>query len=150
LREVKKQFAPQRQLKRYAVVSLQRMIMLTNVNDIVNTPYGENAVSCEPSPQDISDAIERGELEERAYQRDIDDLTAEWRRESKDNALEWYRLVKTYHARRIAFFVIRGWQESIVLRADGQTIQEGLHRFKAALYLGMREVETTLVTVATA
>jgi len=54
-----------------------------------------------------------------------------------------------YHARRIAFFIVNGWSEPIVLRGDGCTIEDGLHRLKAALYKGIPEVEITVLSSAT-
>ena len=46
--------------------------------------------------------------------------------------------------RRIVYFVVNGWEEPILLCKDGCTISDGLHRLKAAIYLGLEEVEVKL------
>ncbi len=48
--------------------------------------------------------------------------------------------MRKYHA-RIAFFVVNGWDEPIVLNTDEHKIKEGLHRLKAAIFLGWETVE---------
>ena len=119
--------------------------MKKKVSEIRNVLYGEGNVSCEPLPSDIADAIQSAEFELRGFQNDLPALKSEWDRAAQNNFDEFCRLVKTYHAKRIAFFVVHGWNDPIVLRSDGCTIEDGLHRLKAALYKGVPEVEVTVL-----
>jgi hypothetical protein len=48
---------------------------------------------------------------------------------------------KKYHAKRIAFYVVNGWQDGIVLNEDKKTVKDGLHRLKATIFLGWDTVE---------
>jgi heterodisulfide reductase subunit B len=57
------------------------------------------------------------------------------------NVPERYEWIKKYHAKRIAFHVVIGWHERIVLNEDKKTIKDGLHRLKAAIFLGCDTVE---------
>jgi hypothetical protein len=99
--------------------------------------------SQEPSPEDIQLAIKENQFEERAYQTDLEELKTEWRAKAKTRQ-ECDDLVKTYHARRIARFVVHGWTDPIALTADGR-MNDGLHRLKAANFKGMDEVEVTIL-----
>jgi hypothetical protein len=117
--------------------------MKKRVAEICNVLYGEANVSCEPSRADIDHAIENLEFELRGFQDDLVTLKSEWDLAAQHDFDEFCKLVKTYHARRIAFFVVNGWTDPIVLRNDGCTIEDGLHRLKAALYKGVPEVEIT-------
>lgn len=93
----------------------------------------------DPSAAEIQQAIDNGKLEERGYQRHLHDLVAEWQAGAKGEAVEFYRLQKEYHACRIAYFVVRGWTDPIVLAANGDMI-EGTHRLKAAIHKGVSKV----------
>lgn len=93
----------------------------------------------DPSVAEIQHAIDAGKLEERGYQRHLAQLVAEWQAGANGDAAEFYRLQKQYHARRIAYFVVRGWTDPIVLAANGDMI-EGTHRLKAAIHKGLPKV----------
>jgi hypothetical protein len=123
--------------------------MKKRVGEICNVLYGQGNVSCEPSNAEIAEAVRNEEFELRGFQHDLATLQTEWQQVAQNNFDEFCRLVKMYHARRIAFFVVNGWSQPIVLRSDGCTIEDGLHRFKAALYKGMPEVEITVLSSAT-
>jgi len=113
------------------------------VTEIYNVLYGQDNVSCEPSSDDIRHAIEICELESRGFQEDLPTLQTEWNQMAR-NFDQFCQLVKAYHARRIAFFVVHGWNEPIMLRSDGCTIKDGLHRFKAAIYKCIPDVEIAI------
>jgi ParB-like nuclease domain len=44
----------------------------------------------------------------------------------------------------IAYFVVNGWSDPIILNHDERTIIDGLHRLKAAMYLGMDTIEVAI------
>jgi hypothetical protein len=112
------------------------------VADIPDVGYVVGNVSVEPSREDIQKAIDVGELETRGFQSNLKTLNDEWNAEVS-NYEEYCSRQKMYHARRIAHFVVNGWSEPIELTADGK-IRDGLHRFKAARFLGLKSVEVCI------
>jgi hypothetical protein len=108
------------------------------ISEIVNTKYGQDGVCCEPSKADIQKAVNEKDFETRGFQEDINELIAEWESVS---VFERYERIRKYHARRVAFFVVNGWHNRIVLNKDQRTIKEGLHRLKAAIFLGWETVD---------
>jgi len=111
--------------------------------EITPSEYGVYEYSCEPSRQEIDQAIKSGWLETRSFQTDIDELNHEWNRKAKSKS-EYAMLQKEYHSKRIAFFVVNGWADPIVIDKDGKTIKDGLHRYKAAQYLGHEIIDVKL------
>ena len=93
-----------------------------------------------PTTSDIQNAIEGGQLENRGYQSHKGELEDEWAQCAKGSIDEICRLQKNYHARRIAHFVVHGWEDPIILAANGDMI-DGTHRLKAAIHKRMHEVE---------
>ena len=116
--------------------------MIKNIDEIVGGCYGECDMSCEPTRQEIAQALEEQDFETRCYQDDLQELKAEWRKAR--NCEDFRSLVKKYHTRRIAYFVAKGWQNPITLRKDGRRIEDGLHRFKAAQYKGDKTIDVTI------
>jgi hypothetical protein len=101
---------------------------------------GQMGIICDPSSDDIGQAVKNKEFAERGFQSHLAGIQKEWEAGSP-TAEEYCRRVKTYHARRIAYFVENGWDgDPIELKPDG-SVNDGLHRLKAAKYLGMEEVE---------
>jgi hypothetical protein len=82
------------------------------------------------------------QLEERGFQSDLDALVNEWKQGSQggQNLEQWCHLVTNYHTRRTAYFVVHGWNDPIAVTSEG-TIVDGSHRLRAAIYMGMQEVE---------
>jgi hypothetical protein len=121
--------------------------MKRRISEIPSVRYGyvDNGVgySCEPSVEDIQLAMDKYQLEERGYQSHLGELETEWRAKATTRQ-EGDDLVKLYHSRRIAFFVVNGWTDPIVLTADGR-MNDGLHRLKAAIFRGMDEVEVIIL-----
>ena len=117
--------------------------MKKKIEEIKNTDYGVGDVSCEPAKCEIARAIQTNNLEARSFQEDIDELNAEWNKEAKSEN-EYFELQKKYHAQRVAYLVVNKWSDPILLRKDGATISDGLHRLKAAVYLEMEEVDVVL------
>ena len=116
--------------------------MKKKVSEIFNTPYGQDNVSCEPSKQDIQKAIDEEDFETRGFQEHEPELKAEFKVLNVPERYEWLR---KYHAKRIAFFAVNGWDgHPIVLNEDQHTIKEGLHRLKAAIHLDIDEVEVKI------
>lgn len=115
------------------------------VNEITLVPYGDPAsgVLHEPSTDDVQGALEKGALDERDFQRDLEELKAEWRQASNNDADAWAREVKNYHARRVAWFVTHGWNDPITIGSNN-VIRDGSHRIRAAIFLGHEEIDVVV------
>jgi hypothetical protein len=102
--------------------------------------HGDKKVSVQPLREEIEKAIGEGNLEMREFQKDCEQITAEWNREAGNSFEEYCRLRRQYHARRIAYFVVHGWHNPIALHDDKHGIKDGLHRLKAAKHKGMKTI----------
>jgi hypothetical protein len=94
---------------------------------------GKTQICCDPSSDDIDAAINSRNLETRSFQDDLELLKSEWHNE--ENFEKRCTLIKQYHARRIAFFVVNGWDDPIVLNVDSRTVKDGLLRLRAAIHM---------------
>src|SRR5205809_638791 len=113
--------------------------MKKKVSEIENTKYGQDDICCEPSKADIQKAVDEKDFETRGFQEHELEIQAQFLALPISERYGWLR---TYHAKRIAFFVLNGWDDyPIVLNKDLHTIKEGLHRLKAAIFLDMETVE---------
>lgn len=119
------------------------------IDGIRLVPYGDRlgdtVLDCDPSKADVQRALDECALEKRNYQIDLKELMSEWlcaTGEGRDHD-EWVRRVKGYHARRVAFFVKNGWEDPIVIAADGK-IRDGSHRIRAAIFLGKEEIDVVV------
>ena len=112
----------------------KKPILKKKISEIKCASYGVGELSCEPTKEEIEEAIKNENLEKRNFQDDLDELNAEWNLKS-NNFEEYITFQKDYNARRIAYFIVNGWSSPILLDEDGVTIKDGLHRFKAAKYL---------------
>ena len=128
----------------------KRPIEIRNVSDIKLVPYGDTfgdtVLWCDPSRADVQSAIDERQLEERNYQTDLGTLEVEWKHASnngQDHA-EWVRQVRSYHAPRVAYFVTHGLGDPISVTADGR-ITDGSHRIRAAIFLGIKEIQVCVV-----
>jgi len=109
------------------------------VSEILSRPYGQDDVCCEPSSEEIESAVRENDLEKRGFQEHLDELKAEW---GKIPIPERYDHIRRYHARRTAFFVVKGWNDRpFKLKKDGREVSDGSHRLRAAIHLGIDEVE---------
>lgn len=122
------------------------------IAEITCWDYGECGISSEPSPEEIADAIAKGELEERDFQTDIDELRAEWYAKAREETSfekareKFARLARQYHARRTAYFVANpSWTDPLVLFLDNR-IKDGAHRFRAAKYMRWETVSCEYVS----
>ena len=96
--------------------------------------------SCDPSEEEIEKAVRENNLETRGYQEHCKQLVAEWNQQSH-NFDEYNARERQYHAQRIAFFVVNSWDNHpIILKKDGRSIHDGLHRAKAAKHRRMKTV----------
>jgi predicted acyl esterase len=76
----------------------------------------------EPSKEEIQKAVDEKNLETREFQEHEHELRAEWEQVSGP---ERYDRIRKYHARRVAFFVVNGWDNyPIVLKEDGREVSE--------------------------
>ncbi len=102
--------------------------------------HGEEKYSVEPSREEIEEAITGGNLETRGFQKDYVALVNEWNREAGGNFEKYLRLRRQYHARRIAYFVVHGWTDAVVLHDDQRRVKEGMHRLKSAKQKGDKTI----------
>lgn len=114
------------------------------ITEINIATYVEGGISVEPSIKEVFDAIAFDNLETRDFQLDLPALKAEWEAMCQTpqglNLALWVHVVREYHSRRVAFFVVNGWDDPIRILPNGD-ISDGSHRLRAAMYKGMQEVE---------
>lgn len=115
------------------------------LSEIVSVPYVEFGVNCDPSQDDIQNALDEDNLEKRGYQSDLKELKVEWFEASnnRQDVAAWIEVVKSYHARRIAWFVRHGWDDLITIDRNGN-IKDGLHRLHAAKHLGREKIAVVI------
>jgi hypothetical protein len=127
---------------------------MRKIADIKPIPYGFNVgtiYSAEPSRMEIQFAIDNGQLEDRGYQTHFDELNREWEGGLSFEPAEEFRSLqefadrqRSYHAKRIAHFVVHGWSDPIILDANGK-IRDGSHRLKAAIFMGKDEIDVSIL-----
>jgi hypothetical protein len=119
--------------------------MMRKIAKIQIIPYGFNdgiTYLAEPSPMEIQYAVDNDLLESRGYQTHFDELNLEWE-EGLRSLQELADRQKSYHAKRIAHFVVHGWSDPIILDANGK-IRDGSHRLKAAIFMGKDEIDVII------
>ena len=84
---------------------------------------------CEPTPEEIDLAIRERTSDKRGYQEHTQELFDEWNRGGV-SPQGYNRREQQYHARRIADFVVNGWLDAPILKKDGRSVRDGLHRLK--------------------
>jgi hypothetical protein len=94
----------------------------------------------EPSPMDIRNAINAQALEAQNYSEERVSVENRFKAQANGRDLEYQRLMRQYHAQRIAYLVVHGWDLPIRIRPDGRML-DGTHRLKAAKFKGMPVVE---------
>jgi len=130
----------------------RRFLASSKANDFVIAQQAQNQKSVGNNLSSlwfschIEEAIKNNELEIRGFQSHYAELEEEWNAnltgDFNAKCMEYARRSKTYHARRIAFFVVKGWDgDPIVLEPDAVAINDGLHRLKAAKHMDLQEVE---------
>jgi len=107
----------------------------------VDTVNGQ-AIDCEPTPEDIANALQQERLEPRHY-HDETLLLPEWKANANSIG-HWGRLVRDFHARRIAYLVAHECDDPISIKEDG-FITDGNHRVRAASFRGITEVKVKIV-----
>jgi hypothetical protein len=90
-----------------------------------------NLVGCEPTKEDIQQAIKDGRLETRPYSGNAEKLDEEWRRNAKNND-EIVANARRYHAERAAWFAVNRSWGPIKLKKGVTEIDDGSHRYLAA------------------
>ncbi len=120
-----------------------QLFITKKVNEIEYLPYGDNEmnISCDPNDTDIENAVIENNFETRSFQGDLMDLEIEWKQKTS-NGHNRHNLIKEYHSKRIAYFVINGWKEPITLYKNSLKIKDGLHRLRAAKYLNKEFIIT--------
>lgn len=126
--------------------------MMWKIADIKPIPYGFNVgiiYLAEPSRMEIQHAVDNGLLESRGYQTHLDELNLEWEEglsfelDESRSQQELADRQKSYHAKRIAHFVVHGWSDPIILDSNGR-ITDGSHRLKAAIFMEKDEIDVTV------
>ena len=51
------------------------------------------------------------------------------------------RLARQYHARRVAFFVVNGWEDDPIEVGRDNWLIEGGHRMRAAEQVGLEQIQ---------
>lgn len=125
------------------------------VTTLKQSPYGfaRPGRRVDPTQQGVEKAIKEGKFSKQIMDQDYNDVVAEIRKKTKDPA-EMDRLMHEYHNERIAELVRtkEAWLEKpdawpIKINQFNQVI-EGNHRFRAIRYLGLAEIEVTIVQEA--
>jgi hypothetical protein len=114
---------------------------------LIGTYVGEsfpNRPSCEPTSGQIDRAIREKDFDKRRYQEHIKELAEEWNR-GDATSQEYNHREQDYHARRIADFAANGWRDAPTLKMDGRSVDDGLHRLKAAKHLGKKTVKVRIM-----
>jgi hypothetical protein len=97
----------------------------------------------EPTQDEIADSVDKNELERRGLQEHWDELVEEWKRVPR---LELPRVLRQYHARRIAFFWVHGWADEDVIKICAHDVlEDGAHRFLSAKYKGEPSIDCEIV-----
>jgi hypothetical protein len=119
-----------------------------NIDDILIGPYVgvsfPDKPLCEPTPEQIDRAIRDRDFDKRGYQEHLKELTDEWNRGGADPR-EYNRREQQYHARRIADLAANGWRDAPTLKKDGRSVDDGLHRLKAAKHLKMKTIKVQIM-----
>ena len=113
---------------------------------LITCTYVECGICVEPSEEEIRQAVEKGELEERGMDEHQVQIKASLLAGSNNGSdvAAVVRMMKDYHTKRVAYFVVNGVPEGdphpITINGQNQ-VTAGNHRVRAARYLGMNEVE---------
>jgi hypothetical protein len=131
---------------------MENFKIMRKIADIKPIPYGFNVGTiyfAEPSRMEIQYSVDNGLLESRGYQTHFDELNLEWEEglsfelEESRSLQELADRQRSYHAKRIAHFVVHGWSDPIILDANGK-IKDGSHRLKAAIFMGKDEIDVII------
>ena len=120
--------------------------MKRKISELKPCAYGVPGpqISCEPSSQDICQAITNKSFELRPFSEvDQEVLRAEWTQAANGDIHEFARLQRAYHAKRIAFLVVSGRNDPIEVDSTGN-ITDGNHRVRAAIFRGETEIEVLI------
>jgi hypothetical protein len=99
---------------------------------------------CEPTREQIERAIRVTDFDERGYQEHKKKLIDEWNR-GDATPQQYNQREQEYHARRIANFAVNGWRGPPILKKDGCSVQDGLHRLKAARHRGQKTIRVRIM-----
>lgn len=117
---------------------------------LIPCTYAECGICVEPSEQEIRQAVEKGDLEERGMDEHQPEIKASLLAASNNGSdvAAVVRMMKDYHTRRVAYFVVNGLPEGdphpITINAQNRGTA-GNHRVRATRYLKMDEVEVEVV-----
>lgn len=131
-----------------SLVNMCGELIEKKLDDILIGPYVGMSFPdkplCEPTPDEIDRAIRERDFDKRGYQKHAEELVKEWNGNGV-TPQEYNRREQQYHARRIAYFVANDWQDAPILKQDGRSVHEGLHRIKAAKHRGDRTIKVQIL-----
>ena len=97
----------------------------------------------EPSREDVVQAVNQQRLDGRNFQTDAEDIAKEW---TTHHPKECAAVAKQYHAQRIAFFWVNGWErEFLPTVCKHNILEDGGHRFLAAKFKGEVTIDCRIV-----
>ena len=125
---------------------LKMLLVTKKTSELVPTPYVEFGYLVEPTTEEIKEAVDNGRLEHRGMDEHQEEIKAWLIAGSKNgqDIMASVSMMKTYHTRRVAFFVVNGIPENdkhpITVRQNN-IVTAGNHRLRAAIYLEIPELE---------
>lgn len=109
---------------------------------------GDQTPDVTPTIAEIDKAVElakSGKLEEREFSANPDALAQALIKEAQGDLSKFCLLSREYHAERVAYLVIKKWEEfPIEVMANGD-MRDGQHRWLAAKYLELEEVDIVVI-----
>jgi ParB-like chromosome segregation protein Spo0J len=109
---------------------------------------GDQSIDVTPALDEIAKAVQlakAGQQELRAFSDNPQKLADEIAAQAQGNRDRFVQLSRDYHADRVAYLVLNGWAEfPLEVMANGD-MRDGQHRWLAATFLGMDEVEIVVI-----
>jgi hypothetical protein len=119
------------------------------LSELITCDYVEYGFSVEPTAEDIRQAIEKNDLEERGMDEHQDQIRA-WLLAGSNNGDDVgavVRMMKEYHTKRVAYWVVKKLptdDEYPITVNKGNQVTAGNHRVRAARYMGVGEIEVVV------
>jgi len=120
--------------------------VVKKIDEIWHNPWGLDIYLSSPERKDIEMALSANDLDSRPFNIDgvfNEELGREWKKNAK-NIQEVAENFKKYNAKRIAFLVKFPSDKLIVLKNAGGEIDDGSHRYEAAIYRKITELEVEI------
>ena len=105
---------------------------------------GDRTLDATPNRAELDRAVKQakdGRLEERAFSGNSEALARALLEEAGNDLTKFHQLSVEYHAARVAFLVLKGWDDFPIEVMTNGDMRDGQHRWLAANYLGREKVE---------